>query len=376
MFQSSASTQDKAFAGRDLLRFAFDGGAGSPLGSDGASPTGAPAQSYTMVRIHGLLDKPSGASMFRSEEWRPRFFVLRTDLTLEYFEEPKPGSGPPHWRQGLVPYQQVASSLGGTPRGSYSLAELGVKQARAEGPRLHIYLSRDVRLGGKQVRELQFRACAEDRNIGVPHAARVMQDWAQAVNELLDQQRRGGPPLQTTASLPAFGSGCSAPAPGQPPPCGPFDSRASWGSMQLPAPPPCGSQAAWSQNSQNWSQGAPNVQLQELQAQVEQLRWSYEMERQRSEALEQRVRELEAEKLHTNGCKPGFPSSPQDRIGRDIASRPNFQKAPTLEAFQQQQHQQQYQRSPPQESRQPRPGPGPYTIAQAMQLPRSSPPYP
>jgi len=404
MFGMSPGNSNKALAGRDLLRMAMGGGGLS--GSETPPPNGgAQAHANTMVRIHGIMDKPAPGGLFTSDDWKPMYFVLRADFILEYYAVPPAKAQPPHWRHGLVPYGSVVEHLG-QARGSYPLQELGIRSCRAEGPRLHIYLSRDVRFGGKQVRDLQLRASAADRGQGVPHATAVIQHWAQAVQELMDQMQRGTLP---SAAPPAGGFRGSPGGPGFSPqggsPGGPgawgqspmgsnssfggaspqqsqqqqqWSSGQQWGSMppQLPhdssknswnsgrgegAPPPLPHNPSWqsspgggpapSQYSRSsFYSEADQRRMEELQDHAEEMRrqaegerQKAEAERQRREALERRVQELE--RHHQQPQQGGYGAAYQPHLPPPPpnASIPQrgFQRMSTLEAFQMQQHEQQ-----------------------------------
>jgi len=379
MLSMSPGNSGKALAGRDLLRMAMGGG--GLTGSETPPPPpggGAPAHPQTMVRIHGALDKPTPGGLFTSDDWKPVYFVLRSDFILEYYAMPPSGAEPPHWRHGHVPYGMVVEKLG-QPRGSYPLHDLGIRSCRAEGPRLHIYLSKDVRFGGKQVRDMQLRASAVDRGQGVPHATGVIQHWAQAVQELMDQKERG------TLPRPVGGGGgfCNSPGgPGVSPqngasPGGPggwgqspmcsnspqgfggaspqqTQHQQSWGQGPSPLPhdasrnswnsgaPPLPHAASWNSNpggpapSQysraSFYSEADQQRINELQDHAEDMRRQAEAERQRSAALEQRVKELERQQR-------ALPPPPPP--ANAFSPQRGFQRMSTLEAFQVQQREEQ-----------------------------------
>lgn len=390
----SSKNNGKAMAGRDLLKMAFGGPGGG--GFFGGTPDNSPAKGApgvppgTAVRIHGVLDKPAGASYFKGEDWQPRYFVLRSDFVLEYYSVPPAGVQPPPWHHGLAPYEGVVQHLG-QARGIYPLEQLAVKQARAEGPRLHIYLSKDVRFGGKDCRELQLRACADDRARGVPHATAVIQHWAQALGELADQAERAharggqlggggsggspnrfsgagaagqwGSPMQTQQSQ--MQSPMQSQSPTQQPQWGsqspmqtqqsqqwgqspmqsrypgeiggaspasapvPRDaSRSSWTSQGLP--PPQNSMSSIRSHRSDRSEGDPR-RVQELED--------------RNAYLEQRLREM-ASQQQGFGHNGGVPLPPPPPPASSF-HQPLYQRSPTLEALRQQRPQQMQQAPSP-----------------------------
>lgn len=226
----------KAMAGLELLRVAMgsswapgghreastaeprpgDTGEVSPAAKEPPDPVMATAKDGTTVRMHGVLDKPAGSGCFHGEEWRPKYFVLRSDLVLEYYAAPVDRAVPPPRHGGLACHRAVLGDLGAV-RGSYPLARLCLREARAEGPRLHIRLGQDVRFGGQAVRHLQLQASAADRGLGAPHAAQLMREWARALSELLEQSRCRAP-TQVPGHLALVGHGTA---------CAPCSERAT-----------------------------------------------------------------------------------------------------------------------------------------------------